>query len=269
MSKLELGLLGLTSLALVAGCDDRSGDTDAGPFDAGIGLMDSGPPGDSGPPIDTGLPPGTDAGPPSGGCGPTDGPCNVGQPGSCGPGMACVLNGGSVDGWTTICITEGVIADGQPCMSGMQGQCQQGSTCNAGVCERICCGNLTPTGCTAGATCVGLTNAEEAGYCTTGSGCVIDDATSCGATQACFHLGTEGETDCFDLAETPSQPNEACEGGLNTCVAGYVCTGENICREYCVPDGDPCPDTFMCGRINNGSGGVIPGVGFCVPVPAT
>lgn len=43
----------------------------------------------------------------------------------------------------------------------------------------------------------------------------------------------EGLTPCYDLGDCSGEPGSGCEEGIDTCLAGYVCAGEDIYDETC------------------------------------
>lgn len=262
MRKLFIGVA--LSVAIVsAGCDDRNGGTDAG-RDSGVRLPDAAG-------IDTGMPTpidagggGTDSGTP-GSCGPT-GVCSVSTPTSCGAGMACLMVGGGGDPWMTVCAASGVLGQGAACDPGAANQCQEGFQCFDDVCKQICCSN---SDCGPGVLCQPIADTNGAGYCVPGDGCVITDPDACEAGEGCLHLGSEGDTACSTLIETPGGPGESCMFS-NGCVAGYTCAGDpGMCRQYCAfGEAAVCETGFMCVQLAPG-GTPIPGIGACVPMTTT
>lgn len=261
MRQLGLGLVvALAGAALTLGCDDGGGDTDSGVTrDTGV-AGDTGVPDDTGVPMDSGTQP--DSGMGGGMCGPTGGDCNVGDPASCGSGMACVLSGSTAAGWEAVCIMAGVIEDGASCDPTMQGQCQEGSQCAStcpgepGICTQVCCTN---TDCAPGEFC-GLIAGAEAGFCRSASACDVIAQTGCpGTCQGCYPA-SGGNLSCFEAGE--GTEGSSCTT-LNACAPGLGCVGDpGMCRRFCDRTAtDPCDAGFMC----NGLSG-FDDVGVCVPM---
>lgn len=248
--------LALGSALLGFGCDDSS-PTDAGTPDTGVVLMDSGPRSDSGPLPDSG--PSPDSGP-TGTCGPAAGDCDISVPTSCGTGMACILNGSTADGWTSVCITAGVIAAGGTCMPGMDAQCQEGYECfsEPAVCSKLCCGN---TDCSPGEFC-SLIGGADAGFCRLSDSCDLVAQTGCGTGLACYPAGG-GNVTCGAPGTTAA--DAACMYA-NECIPGYGCLGttatDGACHEFCDPAASACPTGSSCRGITG-----FDGVGACFVDP--
>lgn len=262
MRKLFIGVT-LTVAVVSAGCDDRSGDADAG-RDSGVRLPDAAR-------IDTGVPTPTDAGGGSdsgtpGTCGPT-GPCSVSSPTSCGAGMACLMVGGGGNPWMTVCAASGVLGQGETCDPAAANQCQEGFQCFSNVCQKICCSN---SDCDPGVLCQQLADTNGAGLCTPGDGCEITDADACDDGEGCLPVGSEGDTACSTLIATPGAAGESCMFS-NGCVPAHGCAGDpGLCRAFCDPAVTPttCASGFMCSQLA-AEGTPIPGVGVCVPMTTT
>jgi len=252
----------LCAFFLVVGCDDENPATDAGPvglMDAGPGTADAGP----GPGVDSGPGPGVDSGPgpgvdggPGGDCSGPTGECDVTDPTSCGAGMACLINGSSMDGFMTICGAAGVGGQGAACTPGMAGQCQEGFQCDSGssTCQAFCCDS---TDCSPGDFC-SLISRADVGFCQTPVDCDLIAQTGCPDMQGCYPSG--GGLACFD--EGTGAEGESCMF-TNECLPGFGCLGsasESFCREFCdMMATDPCPTGFTCQPITD-----LP-VGGCIP----
>lgn len=278
MEKLRLGMivLAVSGLAFYGCDDDGGGGTDAGPGTDAAGT-DSGPGGG-------GDDAGTDAGPGGGGdtCGPTGGECMI-NPGAaataCTPdpasGMArgCLLQGGGMNPWTTMCFPVGVVPEGGDCDPMMAGQCGAGFQClgdpGSATCARHCCSNAD---CNPGDMCISLSGAGpmgmEAGTCQSPVDCdplnqTTDGSNMCPMGQGCYP--TMGSLGCFGAGMTGE--GEECEF-LNDCGAGFACvqsTGDTVfrCRQMCNPMDmmTTCPMGTMCNGLNG-----FTDLGSCAPM---
>lgn len=260
MRELRIGTWLMAVAAVAAwGCDGGGGGTDAGRTDGG-GVVDSGSRSDSGPARDGGP---SDAGG-GGRCGPSEGECDISDPDACGSGRACVLQGGTVDGWSTLCITAGAGQDGARCTPGMQGECAEGFGCSeesAGAfCRAWCCNasDCPVVGQSCGLFGAAGPSGREVGLCYLPDNCTLPPPQSgCSGGRACNANGA-GETVC-DPAGTATE-GEACMF-RNSCVAGFACIS-GFCRQYCDLAAVACPEARSCVGLT----GAPEGIGVCVPM---
>jgi hypothetical protein len=273
MRRLELvKAFAVALLVGAAGCDGGPEDGEDAGRDAGMtSNTDAGPRDAGGSSSDAGM----DAGGGGSSCGPTDGPCDISDPTSCGGGMACVLTGSSTEGFTTLCITAGSGTDGSPCTPGTQGQCAEGFSCSQDelVCRAWCCDD---TACEPGDLCnhfagAGPDEDSTVGLCVTPDSCDLVAQSGCEADEACNVLNSDlGVLICDDCSQ-PGQC-EALAGAScstrNGCVEGYGCysvtASGGTCVRYCsTTTTDPCVSEgagFTCAPL-----GMPAGVGICVP----
>jgi len=247
-----------TAGLLLGACDDGVSEPDSGvpPADTGTDMMDSGGDDSGTPPPDSGMMMGMS-------CGPTTGDCDVSDPASCGTGMACVLQGGGGEPWTTVCIQEGVIAEGMACDPTMQAQCQQGFQCDSTsrICARVCCSGVD---CNPGDDCIALSMAGpmgmEAGFCRTPVDCdPVDGTAGCSDGTGCYPTSS-GSFSCFSAGDIAI--GEMCSN-LNDCAPGSACiTGDpSVCRQFCLLSEPVCPSGFACGGLSG-----VDRYGVCVPM---
>lgn len=274
MRELRIGTWVAVMVALVAfGCDDEDGGRDGGGGgDSGMVGTDGGGGGD----VDSGSGGGTDggmtmvdSGNAGGSCGPTAGECDLTDPASCGPGMACILNGDNAGGTIRQCFAAGTGMDGATCDPMMVGQCSEGFGCSQyeDVCRRNCCSDAdcNPPGMATGQICRKFSNGGppgmEAGVCIAGDDCSPVEQTGCDGDEACNILGARGLT----LCGAPGTGAAGADCSENGCVAGTICiSGEPArCRAYCDTNASsPCPTGFACGGLSEAP----EGVGVCVPM---